>query len=142
LHVKTIKTAEPVVIPLKHTVIDIIKKYDNNFPASLSNQKMNDYLKEVCALLKCLHVKTSTSITRGGHTVIEQKKKYELVSTHTARRSFATNCYLSKVPSFVIMGITGHKTEKSFIKYIKITPDEKANILELYLNKNELLKAV
>jgi integrase len=143
LHIKSIKTAEPIVIPLNKIVLDILAKYEGHFPKAISNQKMNDYLKEnICGKVTSLKNKVEVSITKGGLTVIEQKPKYELITTHTARRSFATNCYLNKVPSFVIMGITGHKTESSFIKYIKITPNEKANILEMYLNKNQNLKIV
>ena len=63
------------------------------------------------------------------------KKKYQLLTTHTARRSFATNLYLSGFPSISIMKITGHTTEKSFMKYIKITPTENAKLLQLHWDK-------
>ncbi|BDW92732.1 hypothetical protein MACH07_15640 [Flagellimonas marinaquae] len=55
--------------------------------------------------------------------------KYELVTTHTARRSFATNLYLADVPSISIMKITGHKTERSFLHYIKISQEQNADKL-------------
>ena len=55
--------------------------------------------------------------------------KWELITTHTARRSFATNAYLGNVPSISIMKITGHRTEKSFLKYIKISQEDNANKL-------------
>ena len=55
--------------------------------------------------------------------------KYKLVGTHTARRSFATNLYLAEVPSISIMKITGHKTEKSFLQYIRVTQKENADKL-------------
>jgi integrase len=143
LHIKTIKTAEPVVIPLHNTVLEIIDKYEGTFPQAISNQKMNDYLKEdICGKVTSLKTKVEVSSTKGGLTVLEKKPKYELVTTHTARRSFATNCFRNNVPSIVIMGVTGHKTEKSFLKYIKITSSEKADILEMYLNKSQQLKIV
>ena len=56
----------------------------------------------------------------------EIKDKWELVTTHTARRSFATNAYKSGIPSLKIMMITGHTTESSFLRYIKITGEENA----------------
>ena len=56
-------------------------------------------------------------------------KKYELVSTHTARRSGATNMYIAVIPTLAIMKITGHKTEKAFLKYIKISEEENAEML-------------
>ena len=49
--------------------------------------------------------------------------------TYTARRSFATNAYLAGLPPISIMKITGHKTESSFMKYIKIS--EKENAIQL-----------
>ena len=66
------------------------------------------------------------SITKGGKEVITTKHKYTCVSTHTARRSFATNSYLRGIDTLLIMAITGHKTESEFLKYIKLPQDEKA----------------
>ena len=68
----------------------------------------------------------TTTITRGGKRVSSVVKKYQLITNHTARRSFATNLYLAKVPTLAIMKMTGHKTEKSFLKYIRVTSEENA----------------
>ena len=89
---------------------------------------MNDYLKEIGKLAE-INEPVQISITRGGKTAKEMFKKYELITTHTARRSFATNAYLMDIPSISIMKITGHKTEKSFMKYIRISQEENANKL-------------
>ena len=67
--------------------------------------------------------------TKGTLTYAETKPKYDLVTSHTARRSFATNAYLAGLPPISIMKITGHKTESSFMKYIKIS--EKENAIQL-----------
>jgi hypothetical protein len=67
--------------------------------------------------------------TKGGKRHTENFKKHELITTHTARRSFATNAYLQNVPTISIMKITGHRTEKSFLKYIKISQEDNANKL-------------
>ena len=56
--------------------------------------------------------------------------KWELLSTHCARRSFATNLFKQGFPAISIMKITGHKSEKTFMRYIKVTEDEIANMLE------------
>ncbi len=64
-----------------------------------------------------------------GQTIKETKELWEVVSSHTARRSFATNAYLSGIPTLKIMKFTGHKKESTFLKYIKM--DEKENALEL-----------
>ena len=89
---------------------------------------MNDFLKEISKLAE-LFSPIKTSITRGGKTDYEVNKKFELVSTHTARRSFATNAFLMDVPPLSIMKFTGHRTEKSFMKYIRISQEENANKL-------------
>lgn len=59
-------------------------------------------------------------------------EKWQLVSTHTARRSFATNMYKLGIPSITIMKLTGHRTEKAFMKYIKLNEDEHAQIIQKF----------
>jgi integrase len=145
IEIETQKTGERVVIPLHPIVRDIFYKYKNNLPPIISNQKMNEYLKELAndkEKLKSLQTNISVKTTKGGLVVNTNYKKYKLISSHTARRSFATNTYLANVPPFVIMGVTGHKTEKAFFQYIKITSNEKAKILEMYMNNHNNLKAV
>lgn len=56
-------------------------------------------------------------------------EKWQVISSHTARRSFATNAYLAGIPVFRIMLITGHKTEESFFRYIRIGKAENAREL-------------
>jgi integrase len=126
-----------VNIPLHVVVKEIFEKYQGKLPKPLSNQKTNEYLKEVVKLAPSLHSIESTTSTRGGKKVTISKAKFELVSTHTARRSFATNSYLSGIPSRTIMDITGHKTDKDFMKYIKVTPDEHAKIVQAHWDKKD-----
>lgn len=128
LKLATIKTGETVIIPLKSHVKDILAKYSGMPPQAFSNQKMNDYLKELGQLAD-LDDDTVITATKGGVRQTEKFKKWELVTTHTARRSFATNAYLQNVPTISIMKITGHRTEKSFMKYIKISQEDNANKL-------------
>ena len=125
-----IKTGEPVVIPIHDKVETILQKYNGVLPPAISNQKMNDYLKDVMQKIECMKERASISYTKGGQRITENIPKYKLVSTHTARRSFATNEYKAGTPTDVIMAITGHKTESAFKKYIKATPMEKAQILK------------
>lgn len=131
LTVRTVKTGEKVVIPLHRQVRAILKKRDGAPPNSISNQKMNDYLKELGQKAE-LNETVSRSITRGGLKVETSLKKWELITVHTARRSFATNMYLADVPSISIMKITGHRTERSFLKYVKITADQNADKLSTH----------
>jgi integrase len=142
LEIKTQKTDTIVVIPLHNVVKTILCKYNYVLPKSISNQKTNDYLKEIGIKAELLNVKVTKEITKGGLTIEKNMFKYELLCSHAGRRSFATNLYLSGFPSISIMKITGHTTEKSFMKYIKITPNENAKLLQLHWNKENALRIV
>jgi len=128
IKIKTQKTGETVTIPLHWTVKAILEKYNHIPPRPISNQKMNDYIKDVCELAEITDSVMLTK-TKGGRTVGVTVKKHKAVSTHTARRSFASNLFLAGVPSIAIMKITGHRTEKAFMKYIRISGEDNATKL-------------
>ena len=86
---------------------------------------MNVYLKELAEKAKITNPERIAK-TRGGVRVDTTRQKCKLVTVHTARRSFATNMYMADIPTITIMKITGHRTERSFLKYIRITPEENA----------------
>ena len=128
IKVRTEKTSEIVVIPLHKFVKEILAKYKGQLPPVISNQKMNKYLKEIGEIAG-IDETISIAITRGGKTNKSIYPKFDLITTHTARRSFSTNAYLMDVPSISIMKITGHRTESSFMKYIRISQEDNANKL-------------
>ena len=136
--VKTIKTNEWVTIPLMSFVKDIMEKYKDNansLPKSCVNQTMNKHLKEIGRRAK-INESFLKIRTKGRKRVEQRLNKYELITTHTARRSFATNMFKRGVPSRVIMKITGHKTERAFSTYIKVSQDENAEIMLRYLEQS------
>jgi integrase len=140
----TQKTNERVVIPIHPTIKAIMKRYEgkypNSLPPSISNQNMNKYLKDVAGMIDNLQTMVSTKKTIGRLTLNSNISKALRVTTHTARRSFATNLYNNGIPAVDIMKITAHTTEKNFLKYIRSTPKDSANkILEFY-NKEQKLK--
>ncbi|SFD98588.1 site-specific integrase [Thermophagus xiamenensis] len=122
------KTGDRVIIPLHSVVEKILAKYNGNLPPAISNQKTNQYLKEIGKLAGLNDTITLTTI-KGGKKQAETYQKWQLIKTHTARRSFATNLYKAGFPSHSIMRITGHKSESSFLKYIKVSPQEHAQLL-------------
>ena len=124
----TLKTSERVSIPLNSKVLAIVAKYNGVPPRPISNQRLNDHLKELCQRAG-LTERVEISKTRGGSNETRYPEKWELVGTHTARRSFATNAYLAKVPPVAIMKITGHRSEKMLLRYIKISSQENAVLL-------------
>ncbi len=118
------KTDNKVVIPLHPVVKGILNKYNGELP-KMSDKNLNDYIKDVCELAGINELETITR-TVGGKLITETKPKYELVSSHTGRRSFCTNMYLRGLDTLMIMSISGHKTEVSFLKYIKVGQKEHA----------------
>lgn len=135
-----IKTGTILDIPIHPIVAEILKKYKEKtgsyIPVSISNQKMNDYLKEIGELVE--FTEEVSQVKKMGNKRIQSKaKKFELITCHTARRSFATNQYLDGVPAYEIMAITGHRTEKAFLSYIKVTQRQFAKKLgERWKNKS------
>jgi len=127
LRVLAKKTGRKVVIPLSPGVLIILKKYNFTLPKAISNQKFNEALKEI-AEFAGISETVVTNITRGGVLETTIHKKHELVTSHVARRSFATNQIKKGREPMLIMAITGHKTEREFIKYIKLTAEEKADL--------------
>ena len=126
------KTKRKVVVPINQTVKTILSKYDNVLPTAISNQKFNDYIKEVSQLCKSLQGVELLSYVKGGKDVKESLERWKMVSTHTARRSFATNAYERGTPTNAIMAITDHKTEQSFLLYIKTSKRKQAEIFRGY----------
>jgi len=129
IKVPTAKTGKEVRIPLHPHVREILTKYEGGFPSGISNQKQNKYIKEVAALVPALQEKVMTGRTQGGKHVEAPSAKWELVTTHTARRSFATNLYQQGIPARTIMTVTGHRTERAFMGYIRLSPDEHMDLI-------------
>jgi integrase len=117
------KTNERVSIPIHPYALEIIEGYNYILP-QLSNTKLNKQIKIVCKYAEI------------DEMIIQSDKslcKYELVTCHTARRSFATNGYISDVPIRDLMRITGHKKETTFLDYVQVKREVKLDrILEIY----------
>jgi integrase len=130
------KTQNRVIVPIHNMVKLILEKYNGTAPSKISNQKFNEYIKKVCEKAE-LTDKISKGITKGGKRKTEVKEKWEMVASHTMRRSFATNLYKSGFPSISIMAITGHKSEKAFYSYIKVNEEEHAEMLRRHWEKQQ-----
>jgi len=145
IKINQVKTGNPVVIPVHRVVAQIIKKHSGKIPPGISNEKFNEYLKEVGQRVESLKKTESKTITKGGTKVVRNVEKWELLTTHTARRTFSTNEFLAGTPSITIMAITGHRSEKSFLKYIRVNQDEHAKSIAKLWEQRERkskLKAV
>lgn len=122
------KTGADVVIPIMPEIEGILAKYDYQLRKPIANQVFNRFLKDMAkeaGLTDIVKIKR----TEGGKEITHELEKWEVVSAHTARRSFATNMYKRKFPTLAIMQLTGHTTETSFLKYIKVSKEENADLM-------------
>lgn len=126
--IKTRKTNTPVQVPMHPIVREIIQKYNKELPPPPSIQHFNREIKKIC---QRIGFKKKILFERkiGKVRVSKLIPKYRFISSHTARRTAATNMYLSGIVPFRIMLITGHKTEKSFFRYIRVTREENVKVL-------------
>ena len=124
------KTGAQVSIPVSSELKGILEKYDYCLP-HLEDQVINRYLKDIC---KEAGLTESVEIleTKGGTPVRNRYPKWDLVHTHTARRTGATLMYLSGMDLYDIMKITGHTTPVMLKKYIKA---DKLDIIEKITDK-------
>lgn len=129
LHITTQKTRKKVIIPIRPELKKILKKYKNKLPKTYE-QKVNKYIKEVgktAEISDLVHVEK----VKGGLTIMKEVPKYEMIKTHTARRTAATLMYKAGIPIVDIMKITGHTTEKNLLNYIRLTEEETAKRLSM-----------
>lgn len=121
LNIVTEKTIDGLKIPLRQEAATIIDSYfDNDMPLPvISNQKMNDYLKEL-GKLAGFNTPITVIELSGNNKVEIVKKKYELLTSHVGRRTFVTLSYQKGMRPFEIMKITGHTKYETFMKYYKL----------------------
>jgi integrase len=139
-HFKISKSPQGIFVPIFNDMVkNILDKY-NGLPPSISDQKFNEYIKEVCEIAKIdAKAEFKSEVKIDGKKVLMHLPKYNLVSSHTMRRTFCTVMYKRGVNIVTIMAISGHKSEKVFLKYIKVSQKEHAERLkaemEAYENK-------
>ena len=140
IHFITQKTKDNLIVPLNDYAKEIIQKHDNKLPV-ISNQKTNDYIKE---LGKIAEIDEPVLITkyRGAEEVQFKELKYHFISSHTARRTFVTLSLEKGMRAETVMSITGHKDYKTFKKYIKLTSKVKAVEMRRVWHKETKLIAV
>lgn len=129
IKLKTRKTGENIAVPFSNKLKAIFEKYNNTFPSAISNQKMNEYLKEIGELAFIDDSIPVTKLIKGKYET-EVFLKHQLITCHCSRRSFATNLFQKGVSSLRIMKMTGHKTEKVFLSYIRFSQEENAITLK------------
>ena len=123
--VRSNKTDTLLTIPVHPLIRKVLSRHHGAPPPLQSEVLINRNMKRIGRLAGIDRVER-TSRTIGGRRQSTTQPKYELITSHTARRSFATNAYLAGSDTIDIMAITGHTKESTFLRYIKVTPRERA----------------
>ena len=137
IEVTTVKTADSLSIELNKYSKAILEKYkDIHFENHMalpviSNQKMNDYLKELGELAE-INEPIRETYYKGNERIDEVTPKYALLSTHAGRRTFICNALALGIPAQVVMKWTGHSDYKAMKPYIDIADDIKANAMNKF----------
>ena len=137
IEVTTVKTSDSLIIELNNHSKVILDKYkdvafenDKVLPV-ITNQKMNDYLKEL-AEMAGIDEPVRQTYYRGNERIDEVTPKYALLGTHAGRRTFICNALALGIPPQVVMKWTGHSDYKAMKPYIDIADDIKANAMSKF----------
>ena len=127
LEIVQLKKTRRVTIPLFPIALEILKKYDFNLPEITENTMLR-YLKKI-GLKAGLTEEHIVTEDRGGKVTNSIKQRWELIGTHTARRSYISNMLKRGYDSHLLMKITGHTTEEAFKRYIKVRSEDVASFI-------------
>ena len=137
IEVTTVNTPDSLIIELNNHSKAILDKYkdvafeDDKVLPVITNQKMNDYLKEL-AELAGIDEPVRQTYYRGNERIDEVTPKYALLGTHAGRRTFICNALALGIPLQVVMKWTGHSDYKAMKPYIDIADDIKANAMNKF----------
>lgn len=135
--ITTKKTNDTLTIELNKYALSILEKYkDTTFPdgkalPQISNQKMNEYLKDLCELAG-INQQITQTYYRGNERFDITRPKYALMGTHAGRRTFICNALMLGIPPQMVMKWTGHSDYKSMKPYIDVTDAAKAKAMDLF----------
>lgn len=135
IRIHQIKTGGLVEVPLHKNLLRVLDDRNFTLPHPVSSTNYNKYIKE-CCFLAGLNDKVEIKKVVGGKRKLQTYEKWQLVTSHTARRSFATNLYLRGMNEELIMSFTGHVSRASFYKYICLSPSQKAQMLRNVWDKD------
>ena len=127
LNYEQLKTGRTVILPASPRLVSCLERNGGHAPV-LSQQKFNDAIKRCCrkiGMTQKLHISKS----KGANRVSKAVERCDAVSSHTARRTGCSRLYFSGVPIKRCMMLSGHTTEKNFLRYVRVTKEENALML-------------
>ena len=147
IEIVTIKTDDPIIVYFNDLSYPIIKKYEKFKDVSekvlpvISNQKYNDYIKEL-GKLAGFDQPTTKVIFKGSERIEKTVPKYELLTSHVARKTFVTLALYKGIPAEVVRSFTGHKDAKVMERYFKFNGQEQKNQMQNFSFKDEVVETV
>jgi site-specific recombinase XerD len=127
------KTKKKMILPLHPDVLNVIKKNQDSFPEKIQQQEYNRQIKKI-ARIAGLNQSINAKKRTGHRTINASLEKWEAISSHIGRRTFATMFY-GKIPTPLLMEATGHTTEQMFLQYINTVDKNKIVCLSRHFNK-------
>lgn len=124
IDLKQVKTGTNVTIPVLPYLAALLAKRNDKFPRVISDQRFNEYTKEVCKRAGITDIVRSSKRIDNQY-IVGDHPKYDLITSHVGRRSFATNFY-GIIPTSLLKNITGHSTEQMLLRYIGKTSNDTA----------------
>ncbi|MDR0658812.1 MAG: site-specific integrase [Mediterranea sp.] len=141
ISVVTQKTVDGLKIELNDYSREILERYkdvpfkDDKVLPVISNQRMNDYLKELGELAE-INEPQRIVYFQGNERYEEVYPKYALLTTHCGRRTFIVNALYLGIPAEVVMKWTGHNDYSSMRPYMKIVDDLKEREMSKFNRKS------
>lgn len=137
----TKKTGKEIVLPISHQVQSILQKYNYQLPQAPTNQYFNRSLK-IIGKLATIDELIPITKTIGGKKTTRLYEKWELLTSHTGRRSLVSNCILAGINPNSIMLLSGHKSVRVFQSYVRVNEEQNADLLSTHTFFSPALKAV
>jgi integrase len=112
-----------MTVPIHHKILEILEKRNGEFPKAIIFHKYNQFIKTICKIAKIDDLVKGSRMKKIGTGKFKYRKKdglykkHELITSHSGRRSFASNNY-GKIPTTYLIYITGHSSESMFLNYM------------------------
>ncbi len=135
IKIETQKGKKEVTIPINKKLFELLAKYNNTAPV-MSSQKFNDTIKVICRLAG-LTQSVDVSVHDKGKVNKDKLPLYSKISAHSGRRTWASINYHKGFPMLLLMACTGHSKESTFLSYIGVSSEDKADRLMKLMKKDE-----
>ena len=123
-----VKTSSSVMVPASPRLLSILER-NGGYAPHIAQQHLNEWIKRICKAVG-IDEKVEVTSSNGIRHKTETRPKYELVSSHTARRTGITLLYMTGIPLQQVMLISGHKDEDSIRRYLRLTKEENVALLK------------